>query len=285
MTYDTSRIRRMRQRMLARPAVCVERCAILTRSFQATEGESAPIRRARAFADLLDQMTIRIEPDELVVGRPTSKVRGGSISPELQCGWILDELDLLSTRDTDPFLPLTDQEKDTLRQVVPYWRTRSVRAKWEQLVPPDSRPYDDLIIGGGAYCGNNQFPGHSSPDYAMILALGAEGARARVLERLARPCTPQQRQELEAMALCLAALGRLGQRYADLAQSMADKEADPVRRRELEQIAANCRQVPARPARTFWEAVQCLWLTYMAVMLENWGTGNTLLRAGPVPLP
>lgn len=108
MTYDTSRIRRMRQRMLARPAVCVERCAILTRSFQATEGESAPIRRARAFADLLDQMTIRIEPDELVVGRPTSKVRGGSISPELQCGWILDELDLLSTRDTDPFLPLTD---------------------------------------------------------------------------------------------------------------------------------------------------------------------------------
>ena len=72
MTYDTSRIRRMRQRMLARPAVCVERCAILTRSFQATEGESAPIRRARAFADLLDQMTIRIEPDELVVGRPTS---------------------------------------------------------------------------------------------------------------------------------------------------------------------------------------------------------------------
>ena len=116
MTYDTSRIRRMRQRMLARPAVCVERCAILTRSFQATEGESAPIRRARAFADLLDQMTIRIEPDELVVGRPTSKVRGGSISPELQCGWILDELDLLSTRDTDPFLPLTHQEKDTLRQ-------------------------------------------------------------------------------------------------------------------------------------------------------------------------
>lgn len=81
------------------------------------------------------------------------------------------------------------------------------------------------------------------------------------------------------MALCLAALGRLGQRYADLAQAMADEEADPARRRELEQIAANCRQVPARPARTFWEAVQCLWLTYMAVMLENWGTGNTFLRA------
>lgn len=76
--------------------------------------------------------------------------------------------------------------------------------------PPDSRPYDDLIIGGGAYCGNNQFPGPLQPGLRHDPGPGVEGARARVLERLARPCTPQQRQELEAMALCLAALGPPG---------------------------------------------------------------------------
>jgi hypothetical protein len=64
-------------------------------------------------------MTVHIYPDELIVGRPTSKVRGGAISPELQCDWILDELDLLSTRETDPFEPLTEEEKNTLRDVVP----------------------------------------------------------------------------------------------------------------------------------------------------------------------
>ena len=279
MTYDTSRIRRMRERMLVRPAVCVERADILTRSFQATEGQSAVLRRAKAFYDLLSHMTIRIEPDELVVGRPTSKTRGGSISPELQCDWILNELDLLSTRDTDPFLPLSDKEKDTLRRVVPYWETRSVRAKWEELVPPESRPYDDLILGGGAFCGNNQFPGHASPDFSLILEVGAEGLMERIDRRVAQGGTEEQLAELEGMKLCLSALALLGRRYADHAQSMAERESAPARRRELEQIAAHCRQVPAGPARTFHEAVQSLWLTYMCVLLENWGPGNTFLRA------
>lgn len=279
MNYDTDRIRRLRARMLTRPAVCVERADIITRSFQATEGQNPVLRRARAFYDLLTQMTIRIEPGELVVGRPTSKTRGGSISPELQCDWILNELDLLSTRDTDPFLPLSEAEKDTLRRVVPYWEGRSVRARWEELVPAESRPYDDLIFGGGAFCGNNQFPGHGSPDFSLILELGAEGLMARIDARLSRECTREQAEELAGMRLCLEALSALGARYADHAQALADKEHDPLRREELLRIAANCRQVPARPARTFYEAVQSLWLTYLCLMLENWGTGNTFLRA------
>lgn len=279
MQYDTARIRSMRERMLTRPAVCVERAELLTRSFRLTEGQPAVLRRAAAFYDLLTQMTVRIEPDELVVGRPTSKTRGGSISPELQCDWILNELELLSTRDTDPFLPLTEQEKEVLRQVVPYWESRSVRAKWEQLLPPESRPYDDLILGGGAFCGNNQFPGHASPDFSLVLEHGTEGLIDRIETRLAQDLTDPQRSELEAMKLCLSALARLGQRYADRAEAMAASETDPVRRAELSRIAANCRRVPAKPARTFYEAVQSLWLTYMCVMLENWGTGNTFLRA------
>lgn len=279
MVFDTSRIRRMRERMLTRPAVCVERAAILTRSFQSTEGQPAALRRAKAFCQLLDEMTIRIEPEELVVGRPTSKTRGGSISPELQCDWILNELELLSTRNTDPFLPLSEEEKDTLRRVVPYWETHSVRARWEELVPPESRPYDDLLLGGGAFCGNNQFPGHACPDFSLILELGADGIIRHIDRRIARGGTLEQLTELESMKLCLAALGRLGKRYAALAQSLADREANPVRRAELLEISAACCQVPAGPARTFREAVQSLWLTYMCVMLENWGTGNTFLRA------
>ncbi len=277
--YQNERIKRLREQMLSRPAVCVERADIITSAFMDTEGQPAVLRRAEAFSRLLDRMTIRIEPDELIVGRPTGKTRGGSISPELQCDWILNELDLLSTRDTDPFLPMTDEEKDILRRVVPYWETRSIRAKWEELVPAESRIYDDLILGGGAYCGNNQFPGHASPDFALILQLGADGIIKTVDERLACGVTETQKNELEAMKRCLSALGRLGHRYADLALTMAENEPDPGRKEELLRISANCRQVPAGPARNFYEAIQSLWITYMCVMLENWGTGNTFLRA------
>lgn len=278
MTFDNTRIERLRQAMLVRPSVCVERARLITESYRATEGEPAPIRRGKAFAHLLAHMTVKIYPDELVVGRPSSKVRGGSISPELQCDWILDELDLLSTRETDPFEPLTEEEKAVLREVVPYWQDRSIRAKWNEAVPAGAKPYDDLIIGGGAFCGNNQFPGHASPDYAQLLAQGTEGLTARVEARMARECTQAQRDELEGMRLCLEALGKLGDRYAGCAEAMAAAEPDPLRRGELLEIAAVCREVPRKPARNLRQAVQSLWFGYLCVMLENWGTGNTFLR-------
>lgn len=278
MTFDNTRIERLRRAMLVRPSVCVERARLITESYRATEGEPAPIRRGKAFAHLLAHMTVKIYPDELVVGRPSSKVRGGSISPELQCDWILDELDLLSTRETDPFEPLSEEEKAVLREVVPYWQDRSIRAKWNEAVPAGAKPYDDLIIGGGAFCGNNQFPGHASPDYAQLLAQGTEGLTARVEARMARECTQAQRDELEGMRLCLEALGKLGDRYAHRAETMAAAEPDPVRRGELLEIAAVCREVPRKPARNLRQAVQSLWFGYLCVMLENWGTGNTFLR-------
>lgn len=278
MDLDRTRIQKLRRAMLVRPSVCVERARLITESYRTTEGEPAPIRRGKAFAHLLAHMTVKIYPDELIVGRPTSKVRGGSISPELQCDWILNELELLSTRETDPFEPLTEAEKDVLREVVPYWRDRSIRAKWQEECPEEAKRYDDLIIGGGAFCGNNQFPGHASPDYAQLLEKGTEGLLADVEARLAQDCTQAQRDELTGMKLCLEALGTLGDRYADCAETMAETEPDPVRRAELREIAAVCRKVPRHPAEDLRQAVQSVWFGYLCIMLENWGTGNTFLR-------
>lgn len=278
MKFDSARIQKLRQAMLVRPSVCVERARLITESYRTTEGEPAPIRRGKAFAHLLAHMSVKIYPGELIVGRPSSKVRGGSISPELQCDWILSELDLLSTRETDPFEPLTEEEKDVLRQVVPYWEKRSIRSRWQAECPEEAKPYDDLIIGGGAFCGNNQFPGHASPDYAQLLEKGTEGLLDDVEARLKRDCTPAQRDELLGMKLCLEALGTLGDRYADCAGALAEAERDPVRAEELRDIAAVCRKVPRHPAQNLREAVQSVWFGYLCVMLENWGTGNTFLR-------
>ena len=277
-SFDNTRIRKLRSAMMVKPSVCVERAKLITESYRQTEGEPAAVRRGKAFAHLLENMTVRIYPDELIVGRPTSKVRGGSISPELQCDWILNELDILSTREIDPFEPLTDEEKDVLREVVPYWQDRSLRACWNREISPEAKQYDDLIIGGGAYCGNNQFPGHSSPDYGQILRYGTSGLSEIVRERLQKDCTPEQRSELEGMLLCLEALGKLGLRYAAEAERLAAEETDPARRGELREIAEVCRAVPLHPAEDFRQAVQSVWFAYYCVMLENWGTGNTFLR-------
>lgn len=278
MKFDNTRIRQLRKAMLVQPSVCVERAKLITESYRQTEGEPAPIRRGKAFAHLLRHMTVRIYPQELIVGRPTSKVRGGSISPELQCDWILKELDILSTRETDPFEPLTQQERDVLADVVSYWDTNSLRYHWSQEVGEEHKPYDDLLIGGGAFCGNNQFPGHASPDYGQLLRFGAEGLLEQVRQRLQQPADDAQQAELQGMALCLEALEELGDRYAAEARRLARTESDPQRAQELLEIAAVCDKVPRKPAESFREAVQSLWFGYICVMLENWGTGNTFLR-------
>jgi formate C-acetyltransferase len=61
----------------------------------------------------------------------------------------------------------------------------------------------------------------------------------------------------------------VAQAYRQACLKLADAETDDRRREELVQMAAIWAQVPWEPARTFWEAVQSLWLTHMLVMSEE----------------
>lgn len=280
MNIDYERIERMRRSKIVQPSICVERIKYMTESYRATEGEPEVIRRAKAFLHELEHISVIIYPDDLIVGQPSSKVRGGSISPEVRCDWILAEMDTVSERDIDPYVPLTEEEKNVLRDVVPYWEEHSVYTKWKASCPAEAQQYDGVIFGGGAFCGNNQHYGHISVDYAMLLRLGAEGILDKVNARLAETAPgTEEHDELTAMGITLRALMVIGERYAEKAEELAKGEKDPDRRQELEQIAAVCRRVPRHPARSFHEALQSTWFAFLGAMIENWGTGNTLLRA------
>ena len=154
MNIDYERIERMRRSKIVQPSICVERIKYMTESYRATEGEPEVIRRAKAFLHELEHISVIIYPDDLIVGQPSSKVRGGSISPEVRCDWILAEMDTVSERDIDPYVPLTEEEKDVLRDVVPYWEEHSVYTKWKASCPAEAQRYDGVIFGGGAVCGN-----------------------------------------------------------------------------------------------------------------------------------
>ena len=73
---------------------------------------------------------------------------------------------------------------------------------------------------------------------------------------------------LKAVIIAQKAVIHLAGRFVALATEMASKEKDPARKKELEQIAENCRQVPAKPARTFYEAMQSFWFMFL-VMSPN----------------
>ena len=51
--------------------LCMERARHYTESHRRTEGLHASLRAARALESILARMTVRIEPDELLVGNPS----------------------------------------------------------------------------------------------------------------------------------------------------------------------------------------------------------------------
>ena len=60
-------------------------------------------------------------------------------------------------------------------------------------------------------------------------------------------------------------------RYAKLAAQMALAETDPARREELEAMSAACAKVPYRPAESFREALQAVWLIQVVLQIESNG--------------
>ena len=75
--------------------------------------------------------------------------------------------------------------------------------------------------------------------------------------------------QLKAMMEAATLPRELASRYSALCADLSAKEADPVRKTELERMAANMQQVPWLPAQDFWQAVQALWFTHMLVMSDE----------------
>ncbi|MGI9952778.1 formate C-acetyltransferase/glycerol dehydratase family glycyl radical enzyme [Moorellaceae bacterium AZ2] len=277
------RIRKLRETMLTPPEVCVERAWLLTQSYKETEGEPEVIRRAKALDKMLREMTIGIEDGELIVGRGTGKKRGGILTPELRWEWYLEEMDTLHSRQWDKFAPMSEEEKERLRECLPYWKGRSLYERWRARIPQPLRKLEGVLQLGASFCGNNQYYGHNSVDYEIVLTKGINGIQqeieaAKAKLNLALLEDLEKYYFLTAMDMELEATKHFALRYAELAASLAEKETDSERKAELEKIAEICRWVPANPARTFHEALQSMWFMYLAIMMESPGPGLGFLR-------
>lgn len=232
------RISRLKAHAQAQGGRFIDREQCLAASYAHTKGQPAVIRQAKAFAYLLDRIPARIYPDELIVGWHPKREPA--------------EAELAKLRRT----PWTDGGRTEL-----WGRVR------EEMTAAERQALDDGLYTAG-------FPiGHMTPDYQTVLRLGLRGILRQVRERLAGlPADDERRPFYEAAAITLRAAIRLGRRYAEVAEDLACFQDDPRRQAELRQIADNCRQVPERPAKTFWQALQATWFVHLLVAMEAGGS-------------
>ena len=77
----SQRIEKLKEGILTRKyRLCVEHARLVTESFKQTDGEPQVLRRAKAFANVLDNITIFIEDGELIVGNVASESQAVELS-------------------------------------------------------------------------------------------------------------------------------------------------------------------------------------------------------------
>ncbi len=271
----TSRMRAWRELLLdTEPSVCVERAVITTETYREHRHEPMVILRALMLRNVLERMSIYIEPATLLAGNQASANRAAPIMPEYAMDWVVAELDEFDQRPGDRFT-ITEDAKATLREIAPFWEHNTLKDKGIALFPPESKTFYDLGLihpEGNITSGD----AHIAVFYERVLAEGLAGYRTRTQAQLAQ-VDLTDREGLaksyfyRAVLIALDAVVTFAHRYAALAADLAATEADPARRAELLEMSRILTKVPEQPAETFHEAVQAVWLVQLALQIESNG--------------
>ena len=257
-----------------KPELCIERDLFYTESFKETVGENIEIRRAKAFKKVLENMPIVIQDHELVVGSPAEKPRGTATYPELQIAWVAEELDTFDTRPQDPFVVSEETKRILQENIFPFWRGNSLYDMALAQLPEETA---NVVLDKGLI-GHNVMTqmgmGHYSPSWDWLIGKGMDGIIQDAQAKL-KTLDPTVYANLDGIdflkAIIIACEGLItyGRRHAEKARELAKQEKNAQRKKELEKIAAVCDRVPAKPARTFHEAIQFFYFIPVVNYLET----------------
>lgn len=278
----SARIDRLIDCLYARlPQVEHERACLVTESFKTTEELPTVLRKAKAFAHVLENIPIVIRDEELIVGNLTKSPRSTQVFPEYSNQWLEAEFDTLAKRTGDVF-EISEESKRLLSEAFQYWRGKTVNElATSYMYPETKKAIDHGVFTVGNYWFNGI--GHISVDYEKVLKKGFRGILEEVEQAMAAadttcPCYIEKKAFYEAVTLMLQAAIGYAQRFSKLARKLAARETNAARRAELERIAQNCAHVPENPARDFYEAVQSFWFVQLLIQLESNGHSISPMR-------
>ncbi len=274
------RIERLRKRLLVdQYPLSFEKIRLMTDSLKQTEGEPQILRRAKALANVLENIPIFIEDGELIVGNGASRPMGVELDCDMAI-WPQDEIDALREEG----FVASEEDEAELQALNDYWKNSNLVARSGDLYD-DERLWPFLQSGvvlppwksktqgsGGGYAqgGMGLGPGFvlCGYDFARVLNSGLnsiiEEAKAELARtRFGAPHSADKAYFLRSVIIAHEAIIRFANRFADLAAEMAHGEKDPQRKEELTRISETCRRVPAEPATTFPEAMQSFWFMFL----------------------
>lgn len=273
----TERIESSRQNYInAKPAISYERARIWTESHKKTEGESAVIRRAKAFRDTCEQIDVTIFEGELIVGAIGEFRKCGILTPEFSWTWVDREMDNFDKRVQDPYVMTDDQRAFVRKNIFPYWKGKSLEEAFLSQLPNETAK---VAVDTGFVDNDSkwrQAVGEITPDYQDVLfKKGFGGIIREAKENISKlSCTSaedmKKKDFYNSIIITSEGIIILANRYSEKAREMAHIENDAVRKDELLKISEICSKIPENPPATFYEAIQFVWFTQVGgIISEN----------------
>jgi len=257
--------------------VCIERAYLITDFLKQDKGinDDFQVTRAKAISHYLSNRKIVFHDDNLLGGSTTSKAIGAPMYPEFMGLSIWAELDTISKRTINP-QKLTEEEADKCNfEIFPYWMDNTVLEKTRKKFnnPLSLQLLEKIVyyISGKAGCIS-----HCVPDYSRALNEGLESIinEAEMYKNELLMGGPAGESEnkiafYDAVQIALQGIINYATNISKTASELSLKETDLARKKNLQQIAEVCSQVPAKPARNFREAVNSLWICQVGIHAEN----------------
>jgi trans-4-hydroxy-L-proline dehydratase len=271
---------------------------LIAESLSATRGEHTQLRRAKAFAHLLDCSDQAVLPHETLVGSnsgtwtPTvafedyatmrsdamdciadfksRKARHGPPAKESRFA-------LISRDHYDANIDYAEMQR-LIKDVQTYFEGDEVVTSLD--VARELEEHFVFDYGDDVEALFSELPwfaaNHLNLDYERLLVVGF-GGLVHQIKKHAASATGEQNEFYEAARIVTESAIRYIRRYALTVRKTASESSDLVRITELKIIADRLERMATEPAETFQEAMQLLWITHIVANLAG-GTALSFAR-------
>ena len=170
----TERMQAFREEVLdAKPYIDAQRAVLATEAYKENQNQPRVMVRALMLQKILEGMSIYIDDKSLIAGNQATKNKNAPIFPEYTMEFVMNELDLFEKRDGDVFY-ITEETKEQLREIAPFWENNNLRARGEALLPEEV----DVFMETGVFGMEgklNAGDAHLAVNYQRILSDGLKG--------------------------------------------------------------------------------------------------------------
>ena len=284
---DFPRLKRFIDRYLSvRPEVDPERITLLTDWYRehGWEKDNAgqdwfpPLRNSLAFRHMMEKKQPIINDQDLIAGTTGSKEITTHVFGDGQGTMLWAELNSMEKRVLNAYTCSRDTAATLHHDIFPFWADKTFREYVRrEFDNPHCQKIDDRWVA--YYVWKSTGVSHTIPNFKTLLEKGINGIKKDVLQRSNDAgIRDEQRQTLTAMTEVLDGTLAYAVNLSAEASRQAQDCIDVERKAELEELGRICAKVPAQPADTLAEALNAIYIIWVALNNENSDTGLSLGR-------